>query len=344
MSVVAKVYRGSLVDLTHIGHIAVVDHTGKILYHYGNPDRITFARSSAKPMQAVPVLESGAADAYGITEREIALFCASHSGESFHVAGVQSILSKAGLTDEVLQCGTHPPIAEYAAAQLKLEGLEAKTVHCNCSGKHAGMLIAAKYLQEDLNTYYQENHPVQKRVMKTISEICEYDEERIVTAVDGCGVPVHALPLFKFAQGFARLSKPDLFDDRRSKVIRRITEAMTSYPEMVGGTNRICTDLMKICGDRLFAKAGAGAYYAIGLKDKGIGITFKIEDGGSGILNAVILETLRQLDLIKKEELNLLEKYYVVKNRNHKGEIVGETKIEFELIKNFPEAPHTIVI
>lgn len=334
MSIVAKIYRGNLVDLTHMGHIAVVDYTGKILYHYGNPERVTFARSSAKPMQAVPVLESGAVDAYGITESEIALFCASHSGEAFHVTGVQSILSKAGLTDVVLQCGVHPPIAEYAAAQLKQEGLEPKTVHCNCSGKHAGMLITAKYLQEDLHSYYQENHPVQKRVMKTLSEICEYDEEKIITAIDGCGVPVHAMPLFKFAQGFARLSKPELFEDRRSKAIHRITEAMTAHPEMVGGTNRICTDLMKICGDRLFAKAGAAAYYAIGLKDRGIGIAFKIEDGGSGIINGVILETLRQLDVIKEEELKQLERYYRIESKNHKGEIVGETKFEFELIKN----------
>ncbi|MDF2532256.1 MAG: hypothetical protein K0Q65_1837, partial [Clostridia bacterium] len=205
MSVVAKVYRGDLVDLTHIGHVAVVDYTGKLLYHYGNPDRVTFARSSAKPIQAIPVVESGAADAYGLTDREIALLCASHSGESFHVDAVRSILQKAGLTDKYLQCGTHYPFADYAAQELRSKGLKPETVHCNCSGKHSGMLITAKYLNEDLDTYYKPEHPVQQRIMKTIAEICEYDEEKIITATDGCGVPVHAMPLYKFAQGFARL-------------------------------------------------------------------------------------------------------------------------------------------
>lgn len=332
MSVVAKVYRGDLVDLTHIGHVAVVDYTGKLLYHYGNPDRVTFARSSAKPIQAIPVVESGAADAYGLTDREIALLCASHSGESFHVDAVRSILQKAGLTDKYLQCGTHYPFANYAAQELRNKGLKPETVHCNCSGKHSGMLITAKYLNEDLDTYYKLEHPMQRRIMKTIAEICEYDEEKIITATDGCGVPVHAMPLYKFAQGFARLSKPEVLGEKRGKVVKRLTDAMTAYPDMVGGTDRFCTDLMKVCGDRLFAKSGAAAYYAIGLKDKGIGMSFKVEDAAKGIEFAMVLEVLSQLNIITTAEFKQLEKYYIMQDKNHKGELVGCTKIEFELI------------
>lgn len=332
MSVVAKVYRGDLVDLTHIGHVAVVDYTGKLLYHYGNPDRVTFARSSAKPIQAIPVVESGAADAYGLTDREIALLCASHSGESFHVDAVRSILQKAGLTDKYLQCGTHYPFANYAAQELRNKGLKPETVHCNCSGKHSGMLITAKYLNEDLDTYYKLEHPMQRRIMKTIAEICEYDEEKIITATDGCGVPVHAMPLYKFAQGFARLSKPEVLGEKRGKVVKRLTDAMTAYPDMVGGTDRFCTDLMKVCGDRLFAKSGAAAYYAIGLKDKGIGMSFKVEDAAKGIEFAMVLEVLSQLNIITTAEFKQLEKYYIMQDKNHKGELVGYTKMEFELI------------
>jgi L-asparaginase II len=332
MSVVARVYRGDLVDLTHIGHVAVVDYTGNLLYHYGNPDRVTFARSSAKPIQAIPVVESGAVDAYGLTDREIALLCASHSGESFHIDAVRSILQKAGLTDKYLQCGTHYPFADYAAQELRNKGLKPETVHCNCSGKHSGMLITAKYLNEDLDTYYKPEHPVQQRIMKTIAEICEYDEEKIITATDGCGVPVHAMPLYKFAQGFARLSKPEVLGEERGKVVKRLTNAMTAYPDMVGGTDRFCTDLMKVCGDRLFAKAGASAYYAIGLKDKGIGMSFKVEDAAKGIVFAMVLEVLSQLNIITPAEFKQLEKYYIMQDKNHKGELVGYTKIEFELI------------
>lgn len=334
MSIIAKVYRGDTVDLTHIGHIAVVDYTGKILYYYGNPHRTTFARSSAKPIQAIPTIESGAVDAYGITDKELALFCASHSGEAFHTDAVKSVLKKAGLDEKYLQCGVHDPIAGYVTQELKNKGLKAESIHCNCSGKHAGMLITAKHLREDLDTYYQSQHPVQKRIMKTLSEVCQYDEDKIITAIDGCGVPVHALPLYKFAQGFARLSKPEVLGNKRQKVVSRIINAMTSYPEMVAGTDRICTDLMAICGDKLFAKAGASAYYAIGLKDKGIGLTFKMEDGNRNILAAMVLETLRQLEIITDKELNQLDKYLVKEIRNHKNEIVGKTEIDFKLIRN----------
>lgn len=332
MSVVAKTYRGDIVDLTHIGHITVVDYTGKILYHYGDPERVTFARSSAKPIQAIPILESGAVDKYELTEREVAILCASHSGESFHIEAVRSILGKAELSEEYLQCGSHYPISSYAAEELKKKGLEPENIHCNCSGKHSGMLITTNYYGEDLSTYYKPEHPTQKRILKTISEVCEYDEEKIIIGTDGCGVPVHAMPLYKFAQGFAKLSKPELFDSKREKAVKIITNAMTKYPEMVAGTDRICTDLMKSCGDRLFAKSGAAAYYAIGLKDKGIGIAVKMEDGNSSIVPAVVLETLKQLDVITEDELNKLEKYYVLKSINHKKEVVGETKVEFKLV------------
>jgi L-asparaginase II len=334
MSIVAKVYRGDLVDLTHIGHVAVVDYSGKLLYHYGKADRVTFARSSAKPMQAIPVFESGAVDAFGLTDKEIALICASHNGEDFHVEAARSILGKAALTEEYLQCGTHYPFADYAAAALRARGQKPQEVHNNCSGKHSGMLITAKYLKEDLDSYYKPEHPVQKRIMKTIAEICDIEEDKIVTAVDGCGVPVHAMPLHKFAQGFARLSKPEVLGTSRQQVVRRITDAMTAYPEMVGGTDRFCTDLMRVCGDRLFAKSGAAAYYAIGLKDKGIGLSFKIEDAAKGIVYAMVLEVLRQLDIISEAELKKLERYYILQDKNHKGEIVGHTEIEFHLNKD----------
>lgn len=334
MSIVAKVYRGDLVDLTHIGHVAVTDYTGKILYHFGNAERVTFARSSAKPLLVLPVLESGAADEYGLRSKELALLCASHSGESFHVEAVRSILQKAGLTEKYLQCGTHYPFAKYAAQELRSKGLKPEEVHCNCSGKHSGMLITAKYLGEELDTYYKLEHPVQQRIMKTLAEVCEYDEDKIITAIDGCGVPVHAMPLYKFAQGFAKLSKPEVFSEKRGQAAKRIVDAMIAYPEMVAGTDRFCTDLMKNCGDRLFAKSGAAGYYAIGLRDKGIGMTFKVEDGATGIVYAIVLEALRQLNVITPAELLKLEKYYVLQEKNYRGEIVGHTVIEFELIKD----------
>lgn len=333
MSIVIKVYRGDLVDLTHIGHVAVADYTGKILYYCGDPYRVTLARSSSKPVQAIAVYESGAVDAYGITDREAAVFSGSHSGESIHIDAVKSILSKAGLGCEYLQCGIHPPFGKRAKQELREKGLAAEPVHNNCSGKHAGMLVTAKYMNEDLSTYYKPEHPVQKRIVKLLADVCQYDEDKIILAVDGCGVPVHAMPLYKFAQGFARLSKPEVFGDRRGQIVKNITDSMTAYPEMIAGTDRICTDLMKVCGDRLFGKAGADGYYAIGLKDRGIGMAFKIEDGKTEMVHPFVLEVLRKLDLITTEELKKLERYYVLESKNNRGETVGCAKADFELIK-----------
>ena len=161
--------------------------------------------------------------------------------------------------------------------------------------------------------------------------MCEYDIDKIKIAIDGCGVPVHAMPLYKFAQGFAKLSKPESFNSEREKTVRKITTVMTEYPDMVAGTDRICTDLMRVCGDRLFAKSGAAAFYAVGLKDKGIGIAFKIEDGNSSIVPPVVLETLRQLEVINDIDISKLDKYYNINIKNHKDEIVGVTKVEFKL-------------
>lgn len=333
MSIVAKVYRGNLIDMTHIGHIAVVDYTGRLMYYCGDPNRITFARSSAKPIQTIPAYECGAVDAYGITDMEAAAFSGSHSGENIHVEAVKSILSKAGLSTDYLQCGIHTPFSRAAAKELKDTGLSPEQVHNNCSGKHASMLITAKYLNEDLCTYYKPEHPVQKRIMKVLSEICNYEEDKIITAVDGCGVPVHAMPLYKFAHGFARLSKPEVFNDIRQGIVKRITDSMTSYPEMIGGTERICTDLMKLCGDRLFAKAGAAAYYAIGLKNKGVGLALKIEDGSLEVMYPVILEILRKLDVLTDSEIEALKSYYLMETKNHRGEVVGFIKTDFKLLK-----------
>lgn len=241
-------------------------------------------------------------------------------------------MNKAGLDESYLQCGSHYPLAEYVTEQMKKSNIKPEIVQCNCSAKHSGMLITGNYYGEDLNTYYQPEHPVQKRILKTLAEVCQYEEDKIILGTDGCGVPVHAMPLYKFAQGFARLSKPEVFDSTREKIVRQITNSMTNHPEMVAGTDRFCTDLMKVCGDRLFAKIGADGYYAIGLKDQGIGITVRIEDGDANVVASVALETLIQLNIITDEELYTLRKYHILNKLNHKNEIVGRTEIDFKLV------------
>jgi len=329
MSIVAKVYRGSIVDLTHIGHIAVVNHKGKILYEYGDAKRVTYIRSSAKPIQALVALESGAVDAYNISEKELALFCASHNGEEIHTNSVKNILKKANLNIEFLQCGTHSSLNSEVAKDLEKKGIVLNSSNSNCSGKHSGMLVGANYLKEDLKSYLDIKHPVQQRILETLSQICEYKKEDIVIGIDGCGVPVHALPLYKFAHGIAKLTKPELFDTKQSKNVKRITDAMISHPYMVAGKDRLCSDLMKVCKGKLFAKLGADGYYAVGIIGKGIGLTFKIEDGKIPIVEALAVHTLYKLGYINKEEFNKLEKYHKIEVKNHRKEIVGKTDFDF---------------
>lgn len=331
MSIVAKVYRDPIVDLTHIGHVAVVDCEGKILHSYGDAKRVTYIRSSAKPIQALVALESGAVDAYGVNEEELALFCASHNAEEIHTNTVKSILAKAKLGVENLQCGTHASLNPSVAKELEQKGLVLDNSNSNCSGKHSGMLLGTNYRGEKIEDYLNLTHPVQQRILKTLSEICEYDEKYIVIGTDGCGVPVHALPLYKYAQGIAKLSKPKVFDNERQKSVKRVIKAMVTHPYMVAGRDRLCTDLMSVCKGKLFAKLGADGYYAVGIIGKGIGLTFKCEDGSIPVVEALAVHTLYKLGYINEEEFNALEKYHKIEVKNHRGEIVGHTDFDFEL-------------
>ncbi len=167
---------------------------------------------------------------------------------------------------------------------LKIAGIPRAPIYCDCSGKHAGMLITARHLGESLEGYTALEHPVQQRILSVFAEMCGVETSDVQLAVDGCGVPVHALPLYRLAQGYARMSLPTLFAPTRAATLRRITSAMTAHPEMVAGTDRICTQLMAAFGDRIFCKSGASAFYAVGIKDKGIGIALKMEDGASSIV------------------------------------------------------------
>ncbi|MCL2565084.1 MAG: asparaginase [Defluviitaleaceae bacterium] len=332
MALIAKEYRGELADLYHYGHIVAVDTEGKILWQLGDPNRVTYSRSSAKLMQAIPVVESGALEKYNITERELALMCASHRGENFHTEAVLAILNKAGLSETHLQCGTHYPLAPYMEDKLKAEGITPTSVHSNCSGKHAGLLIAAKALGLGIDDYYTSSHYLQQRATEVIAQICDYPADEIILGLDGCGVPVHAMPIYKFAQGYAKMSKPETLGDNLSKTISRITAAMLKNPEMVDGTEGFTTELMQTFGDRLFCKSGANAFYAIGIIDKGIGIAMKMDGGASPIVPIAMLETLVQIGVITKDEADKLptHKPMTIKE-NHKGEVIGKTIPEFIL-------------
>jgi L-asparaginase II len=248
-----------------------------------------------------------------------------------HTDRVLAILAKAGLEDICLKCGTHPPRWEERYKELIREGKEITPLYNNCSGKHTGMLVTAKHLGETLENYYEVNHPVQQRILAAVSEMTDYPIEKIEIGIDGCGVPVHGLPLEKIAYGYARLAQPDALPENRRNAVRRVTKAMITAPEMVGGTARFCSDFMRVGKGRFIGKVGAEAVYCIGDLETGLGIAVKIEDGNSRAVFPAAVEVLKQLNLLTEEQVEELAGYYRPKLRNARNEIIGELVADFKL-------------
>lgn len=334
MEILVNTYRGDLVDLVTTGSIAVVNADKKLLYSAGDPYGVVYARSSAKLMQAVVPVMCGAAEQYEITNQEIAQIAASHSGEQFHVDTVRSILKKAEISENVLQCGVHYPFKEDVAEQMKMAGEEPQAVHNNCSGKHAGMLITVKHFKENMDTYYQLRHPHQKRIIQTIGKFCAFDPDKIIVGLDGCGVPVHALPLYKFAEGMGRMCKPETLPKEYQEAANRVVDSVTAYPMNASGSDRIDNKIMTKYPGKIVVKSGANGYFAGGIPGEGIGFAIKTNDGISEMRNIVLIELLHQIGIIPKEDLGYFHAERFSRVYNHKKELAGYSEPVFHLKKH----------
>ena len=289
------VRRGALVESVHRGRVAVCDAGGELIEATGDPDGYLYARSSAKPFQAMPLLLSGAADAFGLTDEELAVACASHNAEEPHLAAVRSILKKAGLSEEDLQCGAHPPIYEPAAAELARRGEEPRQVHGNCSGKHAGMLALCVYEGWETAGYRNPDHPLQRRILQIVARVCGLERDEILLAGDGCGVPSLGMPLRNLATGFARLATGENLSDDLAGAAGRIRRAMREHPYLVAGTGRLDTDVMR--GTDLIAKSGAEGVFAAGNPEDRWGLALKISDGSTRAVRPAALAALARQGL-----------------------------------------------
>jgi len=335
MSILVSTYRGKVLDLVTTGTIAVVNAAGKLLYSVGDPGKIAYARSSAKLMQALVPVYMGACDHYGFTDQEIAQISASHSGEAFHVATVRSILQKIGLDESYLQCGAHYPFKEDVTQGMKERGEPALAIHNNCSGKHAGMLAGVRFAGEDLGTYYKPEHPQQQRILQTISDVCGYDKEAIQLGLDGCGVPVHALPVERFAYGFARLCQPQSLPEKYQEAASRVVKAVMSNSVFTSGSDRIDHKIISRYPGEIVVKSGADGYFAGGLPKEGIGFAIKTDDGNSTLRNIVLVELLYQLGVIPEADLPYFEAEHKVNHYNHRGELASESRAAFKLERHF---------
>lgn len=328
------VYRGDFIESGHDLHIAVVNTEGELIAYYGDPNRLTFARSSMKPFQALPLVESGALEEYQLTERELSLFCASHIGEPYHRETVLEVLEKIGLTEDHLQCGTHIPRHAESYEKLVKQGGELTPVYSNCSGKHSGMLAGVVMQKMDVSTYREIEHPYQQQIIKVIAEISGYDQEKIGISVDGCGVPVHRMPLQKVALLYSRLAKAEEIKLGRKSLqegLARIRDAMTYYPEMVAGTKQFDTDLMKAFRGRIVAKGGAEGVHCFGDRELGLGIAIKVGDGNARGTSVASMEVLKQLGIGSEKDWEKLKNYSKVPVLNARDETIGEIVPNFKL-------------
>jgi L-asparaginase II len=322
-----EIVRGGVVESCHCVHVAVSDEHGNLVASLGDADSLTYYRSAAKPMQALPLVEEGVLGANGMSLEELALCCASHEGEVEHVAGVRSILAKAGATESLLRCGAHAPYSAAAARALIHEGKDPERVHNNCSGKHAGMISLARHMGWNPVDYHVATHAVQRRMIDEVVRWSGIPEDDIPTGVDGCGIVCFAVPLRAMARSFAAFTAAA----DRGEAPATVVEAMTAHPFMVGGTGRTCTDVMEVAGDRVFVKLGAEGVYGGGLRDRGIGFAIKVADGGRRAVEVALIRVLANLGVLLTEEVTLLSGHGNPDVVNTLGEVVGEMRAAFSL-------------
>jgi L-asparaginase II len=329
-----EVSRGGWPESVHHGAIAVVNHSGQLVASFGDPEAAPFLRSSAKPFQAIPVIET-LGDR--LRDPQVAIICASHSGTAMHIQAVQEMLAEFDLDSELLQCGVHLPL-DRATSKTMLELKEEPvSLHHNCSGKHTGMLALALHINSDLETYLDIKHPIQILILEAIAELCRVDREQIAIGIDGCSAPNHALPLRNVATGMARLFDPFDLPPARAHACARIRDSMLGHPMLVAGPRRFDTRVMELTS--VLSKAGAEGVFAMALQSKAhaspIGIALKIADGDSarraGALTAITV--LKQLALLPEHELNALNELASTTVLNYRDTEVGQVRPIFQLEK-----------
>lgn len=328
--------RGEIVESVHFGAFAVVDSHGSLLASAGDPNLVTFLRSSAKPFQSLPFIERGGHEQFGFTPKEIALMCASHSGTDEHVETIQAMQAKIGVGVEDLLCGMHDPIHLPTRDAMLLRGEATTPYRHNCSGKHTGMLAHARLLGLPTANYLDFTHPVQKSILQTFAEMCDFPIDKIELGIDGCSAPNFAIPLYNAAYGFARLCDPFALDQKRAAACHVITQAMTTHPEMVAGPDRFDTLLMQVARGKIVAKGGAEGYQAVGVlpgalapNSAGIGIAIKISDGDTNdrARTGVALSILKTLGALDDAQLAELAAFGPVKQLyNYRKLHIGESR------------------
>jgi L-asparaginase II len=338
--------RGGVVEAWHDVHVAVVDAGGRLVARAGDPDLVTYWRSAAKPFQALPLVQDGVVDRFGITAEELALCCASHSSEPGHVELVRDFLARIECSERDLLCGPHPPLSERVAQDYQTRGVRLTAIYSNCSGKHTGMLALARHHGWPTAFYTRLEHPVQQRCLEEVSRWTELPVAAIRTAVDGCGVVCYGLPLRNMARAYGRLGNAEVgmrnaespggrraanapaSPFRTPNSAFRIVEAMLRHPELIAGEGRPCTEIMRAHPGRVIAKVGAEGVYCALLTGEGLGVALKVADG-HGVAAALALAAVLDELGLRPRPASLVAR----PNVNTRGETVGELRVNGGLEK-----------
>ncbi|MEA3351541.1 MAG: asparaginase [Chloroflexota bacterium] len=338
---ILELIRGTTRESIHFGAIAVVDSHANLVASYSDPQTTTFLRSTSKPLQALALIEYDGHRHWGLTPKEIAIICASHAGTDAHIATVSGIQARIGITEDDLLCGTHYPLDKPTARAMRSRGEKPTPNHHNCSGKHTGMLALARLLNLPMKDYINPDHPIQKRILQTFSEMCDLESDDVALGTDGCSAPNFAVPMQNAALGLARLCDPHNLPAKRAKACRVITNAIISHPEMISGPGRFDTRLIEVGAGSIIVKGGAEGYMGLGIMPEalasntpGMGVTIKISDGDAKgrARPAVALEVLRQLGALSSSQLEALSEFgprHSIKNQREI--IVGEMLPIFSL-------------
>ncbi|HEY8623521.1 MAG TPA: asparaginase, partial [Casimicrobiaceae bacterium] len=304
----ASVSRGNATESVHYGSVAVVDAQGRLLFSAGDPEFLTTTRSALKPLQALPLVAGGGVESFGFSAPQVALLCASHSGEPRHVEAVADMLSRIGCLPEQLLCGVHPPLYYAAHDEPPPAGAKFSTLHHNCSGKHSGMLAYCRQWSLPLDDYVAFDHPLQQAIRTAVAHLTGVVEHDLVGGVDGCSAPNYAVPLSRLAYAYARLAG-EREDPRYGMAPAKLAQAMRAHPEMVSGEKRNDLTLMRAGRGAWVTKVGAEGVQALGVRAKGWGVAIKVVDGNARGLHPATVAVLDQLGLLddaQRAELSAL--------------------------------------
>jgi L-asparaginase II len=335
MTLLAEITRGNLTESEHHGVISVVHVNGQAIASVGDTSHSIFFRSSAKPFQAVPLVESGAADRFGFSDADLALCCSSHDGAPWQQAEISAMLEKLELTAADLKCGTAPPYHEREAARVKLELVQPTPIQCDCSGKHTGMLATCLHRGYPIDSYLEASHPLQQEILEVMGRVLRVHPGSICLAPDGCSIPTFGAPIHAFATAYATLAAPDAaqaeWGGSHADALNRIRASMAAHPQHLAGPGEVDSDIVEVTHGRIIAKLGAEGLICLALPDEQIGIAVSVSDGSQRATGPIVIGLLDQLGVLDSDELRQLKERHSFEITNFNGWRVGEIRPAFAL-------------